>query len=100
MFDTDKWHKEISARDHSTEHKEKNTMLDRSTPQWKAKEKWRKEFSEKMQEKFTELKHNRELGIPVRDPTSSSSGDTDSDKLPRLPNKLANRRKKPQNKRR
>ena len=99
MFDVDKWHKEVSARDHSTEHKEKNTMLDRSTPRWKAKEKWRKEFSEKMQEQFIEYKYKKELGIPIVDPTLSS-GDTDSDKLPRLPNRLANRKKKPHNKRR
>ena len=101
MFDVDKWHKGISEREHSTEHKEKNTILDRSTPQWKAKAKWRKEFSERLQEKFTELKHKRELGIyePIEKPTSSS-GNTDNDKLPRLPNRLANRRKKSHNKRR
>lgn len=101
MFNTDKWHKEISEREHSTEHKEKNTILDRSTPQWKAKMKWRKQFSEGMQERFTEYRRKKELGI--WEPTAesiSSSGNTNDDKLPRLPNKLANRKKKPHNKRR
>ena len=91
MFDTDKWHKEISARDHSTEHKEKNTMLDRSTPQWKAKEKWRKEFSEKIQEKFIEYKYKKENGIPI-DMTMPGDGKPTIKKLANLPSSMRKKR--------
>ena len=103
----EEWHKEVSARmqklEQSTERKPKkeNVMFDRSAPYWKAKKKLRKEFYQRMQKQIAEYNHKKELGIwePIEDNTSSSSN-IESDKLPRLPNRLANRRKKSHNKRR
>ena len=76
MFDVDKWHKEVSDR----MKKEDRTMMKRNKYAKcnEAKTKWRKQFSERMQEQFTEYKRKKELGIPIGDSTSIP-GDANDD---------------------
>ena len=68
-------------------------MFDKDKPYWKAKEDRNLRLSEGMDKAIAEYRYKKENNIPIDKPLSASTNE-DYDTLPRLPNKLAARKKK------